>query len=64
MKTATNDVMKSEIQHLLEEEERKIHEKELINKYEREVNEYEESLAKLRKGRFVPLLLYQVESMA
>ena len=43
--------MKIEIQRLLEKAERGIHVvKEKINEHECQVNEYEESLAKLRKG--------------
>ena len=51
MKTATNDVMKIEIERQLEEAEREIREeKELVKECERQVSEYEESLTKLRKS--------------
>ena len=47
---STNDVMKSEIQHQLEEAEREINEcKELASKYQSEFNSHEETLRLLVK---------------
>ena len=50
MKTSTSDVMKSEIQRLLEEAERGIHaKKELANKWQSEANSLEKRLELLKK---------------
>ena len=50
MKTSTSDVMKSEIQRLLEDAERGIRVyKEKVNKYQSEANSREEELRLLKK---------------
>ena len=50
MKTSTSDVMKSEIQRLLEQAERKIRTcKEGVNTYQSEANSQEEELRLLKK---------------
>ena len=50
LKTSTNDVMKIEIQHQLEEAEGKIRQwKEKVNEYQRQVNEHSGKLGPLKK---------------